>query len=403
MNYWIFQGNPDIFNLNTYIKNNLKITWSVRQKHFASYMYPGDEVFIWRSAGRANEISGIVAYGYIVSRPKEMADDLATQGLWTLGDPALIELRVLINLANTCISTKNIVRREWLKNDPITAELMILKQAAGTNYRINRQQADRLKSLVINTGRDWTREECIAGLWAYAKTRTGSVSKSTGSTIATVALQIGRAVTGVYNKVMNYRALDTSDPRKGLDRGSHLDQQVWNEFFDSKTNGLDVEHLNKVKAEYWNVYSETPTAKTTYVSFGDAPNDDPYELAQFAAKIRRGQPIFRKNLLIAYGEKCAISGFGPADVLDAVHVVSHAETGINELHNGLLLRSDLHCLYDARLLSIHPKTKCVVLDEVLKDTPYWEFNGKLLRARVDGSQIEEKYLLIRWQKNLKKT
>ena len=45
--------------------------------------------------------------------------------------------------------------------------------------------------------------ESIAGLWAYAKTYGKEVSRLPGSPVADGALRIGRAVTGVYNKVMN--------------------------------------------------------------------------------------------------------------------------------------------------------------------------------------------------------
>jgi len=136
--------------------------------------------------------------------------------------------------------------------------------------------------------------------------------------------------------------------------------------------------------------------KKRYRGFGDAPNDDPQELQQFAARVRRGQPKFRENLLKAYGFTCAISGHGPKEVLEAVHIAPHAKTGINELDNGLLMRCDLHSLFDAGLLRINPDLLCVAIDRSLKNTPYWAFHGKLLRQKSDGSYIGTKYLRQRW-------
>ena len=135
---------------------------------------------------------------------------------------------------------------------------------------------------------------------------------------------------------------------------------------------------------------------SSYADFGDAPNDDPAELQQFAARVRRGQLKFRENLLKAYDNKCSILGHGPKDVLEAVHIEPHAKTGINELDNGLIMRCDLHSLFDAHLLRINPENLSIVIDPSLRGTPYWELRSKTIRAKVDGSQIGTKYLRQRW-------
>jgi hypothetical protein len=45
---------------------------------------------------------------------------------------------------------------------------------------------------------------------------------------------------------------------------------------------------------------------------------------------------------------------------------------------------------DANLLRIDPTTQTVVMDVSLKKTPYWNYNGAKLRARSDGSQVQQK-------------
>jgi hypothetical protein len=45
---------------------------------------------------------------------------------------------------------------------------------------------------------------------------------------------------------------------------------------------------------------------------------------------------------------------------------------------------------DANLLRIDPTTQTVVMDVSLKKTPYWNYNGAKLRARSEGSQIQQK-------------
>lgn len=136
--------------------------------------------------------------------------------------------------------------------------------------------------------------------------------------------------------------------------------------------------------------------KPVYRDFGEAPDDDPARLAQFARRVRRGQARFRKNLLKLYGWRCAISGWGPESVLEAAHILLHAHTGLNRSENGILLRSDLHSLFDDGLLRIDPSTFTVVLHPSLADTPYWSLNGAPLRPRLNGSEPSREYLRQRW-------
>ena len=56
--------------------------------------------------------------------------------------------------------------------------------------------------------------------------------------------------------------------------------------------------------------------------------------------------------LYLYDGKCAITGWTPAEVLEAAHLHSQSASGVNRSGNGLLLRSDLHALLDAGLLDI---------------------------------------------------
>ena len=65
--------------------------------------------------------------------------------------------------------------------------------------------------------------------------------------------------------------------------------------------------------------------------------------------------------------------------LDACHIESHSVQGNNERKNGILLRTDLHNLFDKGLLRIHYDTFKVEIDEFLKDTKYWLLNDKKLK------------------------
>lgn len=140
--------------------------------------------------------------------------------------------------------------------------------------------------------------------------------------------------------------------------------------------------------------SDGSTAETDD-DLGPAPND-PAEWQAYARKVRRGQPKFRANLMKLYAGECCISGWSPENVLEAAHIDPHAATGNNSVANGLLLRSDLHCLFDDGLLHIDPDSLTVVLNPRLLDTPYREFHGRKLRERRDGSTPDREKLRLRW-------
>ncbi|MDC6365084.1 MULTISPECIES: HNH endonuclease [Flavobacteriaceae] len=126
------------------------------------------------------------------------------------------------------------------------------------------------------------------------------------------------------------------------------------------------------------------------------PNDDFITKQQYARNIRRRQLKFRESLLKVYDSNCCVSGHGPEIVLEACHIIPHSESGINQLENGLLLRSDLHHLFDEGLLRINPETLCVELNPILLETPYSKYDGQELRARNDGKNPNKEYLKRRY-------
>ena len=103
---------------------------------------------------------------------------------------------------------------------------------------------------------------------------------------------------------------------------------------------------------------------------------------------RRGQPNFRRALIEAYGGRCAISDCNAEPALEACHIRPYTGPRTNTLSNGLLLRADLHTLFDLGLLTIDPASMTVVLAPELEGTTYSEFAGRPVRIprfMPDGS------------------
>lgn len=88
---------------------------------------------------------------------------------------------------------------------------------------------------------------------------------------------------------------------------------------------------------------------------------------------RLGQGSFRVLVRDAYNYRCAMSGERTLPVLDTAHIRPYSKGGEHALSNGLLLRSDLHTLFDLGYLTVDPDEMRIVVSEQIKAN--WE-NGK---------------------------
>ena len=90
---------------------------------------------------------------------------------------------------------------------------------------------------------------------------------------------------------------------------------------------------------------------------------------------RRGQASFRKKLIRRYGGKCMVSECGLLDVVEAAHIWPYRGPNDNHPGNGLLLRADLHTLFDLGLLGIHPDSLRVSIAKEAKRGDYATLDG----------------------------
>ena len=116
----------------------------------------------------------------------------------------------------------------------------------------------------------------------------------------------------------------------------------------------------------------------------DSVNDERMRAIR-AIRVRRGQAAFREALMKAYGRRCAITGCPVEDVLEAAHVTPYLGSLTNHVSNGLLLRTDIHTLFDCGLLAIEPEARTVVIADALKASSYAKIAGKPLRAPKDAA------------------
>lgn len=92
---------------------------------------------------------------------------------------------------------------------------------------------------------------------------------------------------------------------------------------------------------------------------------------------RQGRPKFRRELLAAYDGRCAVTGCSLQAILEGAHIKPYRGDHTNHVTNGLLLRADIHTLFDLRLLRVDP-TRWTVDVSVQARPSYGSFHGQTL-------------------------
>ncbi|WEK52448.1 MAG: HNH endonuclease signature motif containing protein [Candidatus Kaistia colombiensis] len=99
--------------------------------------------------------------------------------------------------------------------------------------------------------------------------------------------------------------------------------------------------------------------------------------------IRQGQARFRDQLIDAYGGRCAITGTPIIATLQAAHIKPYDGPSTNSVSNGLLLRADIHNLFDLGLLQIDPQSLSVVASPDIRQSSFGKLHGRRIREPVN--------------------
>jgi putative restriction endonuclease len=97
---------------------------------------------------------------------------------------------------------------------------------------------------------------------------------------------------------------------------------------------------------------------------------------------RLGQGAFRLAVTDAYNRECAITGGRVLPALEAAHIQSYGSGGEHEVSNGLLLRRDIHSVFDAGYLTFDEDFRVVVSERVRT-----EFNNGKEYRRLHGEKL----------------
>lgn len=123
-----------------------------------------------------------------------------------------------------------------------------------------------------------------------------------------------------------------------------------------------------------------------------------------SAKRRPGQGAFRTLVANAYQRRCAITGERSVPVLQAAHIRSFSEEGPNTVDNGVLMRSDMHALFDAGYLTIdydQAGASRVVVSNRLHDDfgngkDYYPYHGRRLAVVPEQRSLRPARQYLDW-------
>lgn len=97
---------------------------------------------------------------------------------------------------------------------------------------------------------------------------------------------------------------------------------------------------------------------------------------------RLGQGTFRVLIADIYERRCAVTGEKALPVLEAAHIRPVAAGGMHRIDNGLLLRSDVHTLFDRGYVAVTPQYKFRVSRRLRDDFDNGEHYFRLNKASV---------------------
>lgn len=104
---------------------------------------------------------------------------------------------------------------------------------------------------------------------------------------------------------------------------------------------------------------------------------------------RLGQGTFRVAVLDAYDRACAATREHSLPALEAAHIQPFAERGPHAVSNGLLLRADLHRLFDTGYITVTPAQRLEVSPRLRADyqngRTYYPLHGAEVRVPADIS------------------
>jgi len=148
--------------------------------------------------------------------------------------------------------------------------------------------------------------------------------------------------------------------------------------------GKTYDTVTSIGATTWTQVQERLTKNKELIIKGadKVAEEEVHYGAEYLAKARLGQGAFRVLVTDFYNRKCAITAERTLPVLEAAHIKPFAKSGPHRIDNGLLLRADLHKLFDLGYLTITNDYRVEVSKRIKEEyhngREYYAMHGKVL-------------------------
>lgn len=233
------------------------------------------------------------------------------------------------------------------------------------------------------TRKNWSREETILALYLYCKTPFGKIHKG-NENIINMAKLMGRTPSALGLKMCNLAAVDPTLEQKGMNHGSKLDVQIFEEFcnnWDELANQAYeiIKALDPSNNEVASVESDIPEG-TDKISL---------------VKQRIGQNFFRNAVLASYDYQCCITEIASPNLLRASHIKPWTKSNPTEKTNpanGLCLNPFHDHIFDKGYISLNDDYKVLVSPEIRKiemdaETKSWLYHYEGKRIILPKSKV----------------
>lgn len=203
--------------------------------------------------------------------------------------------------------------------------------------------------VTMSTRKPWTRDELLQALYLYVSTPFGQ-QHSRHPPIVVLAEDLGRTPSSVAMKLNNFTSLDPVELArgvKGLSGASRADRALFEEYLRDPVGTL---------AQIESPLTMPPDEESETV----APSDT---LA--LRRVRLTQDVFRRNVRVAYGHRCAVSGIELETLLRASHIkpwAASAERERTDPRNGILLAPFYDAAFDRGYITLEHNLRWRVSD-----------------------------------------
>lgn len=215
------------------------------------------------------------------------------------------------------------------------------------------------------------------------------------------------------NKILSYRKssrIKEPDPKIGcivLTQPFFFDEQDWlpvpkdwklnivqgKSYTTDTIIGQEIYQQVVDKLEKDKIKNQNPTHSKEIIS------DNRYGAAQFIQP-RLGQGAFKILVTETYNHKCAMTGEKTLPVLEAAHIKPYSQEGPHSINNGLLLRKDLHALFDRGYLTVtgdlHIEISRRIKEDYGNGREYYALHGKELAVIPEYQQDKPSLEYLKW-------